>query len=259
MAQRIFQVRLSQKSKSRYSAKDLERLADEETENKGFEIAKYIHSKLRHYLSPSFTLPGGNHPVGAFGFARDNINIRVGKGDVSGSATAGKTVIYIEEGDDTPANRIIREGMEPTKVPIDTLRKWAVQKGMNLQSKRGDPSTTERLHKVSAYTTKSGKEVQGYIRGRNGSRKRADRALYAIQKVLQLYGTDRAPVDNNEGPNWYPLRPKNKGRFDYIQELQISENRTLSRMSMEAGRNVMNTLIENLQSGRKKGWGGRTK
>lgn len=253
MAKRIFQVRLTNSFKK--GAKADGGQIDEITRQYARVIAEYIQGRVRKVLSPRYTLPSGLHPVGASGSASENIRISLEEG-AQGSGSSGRIVYAVYEGDSTPANELIRKGIPKGDVTIGRLRQWAGEKGLTFSKGGKGKEGAVKLKKVSGYTRSDGTKVDSYIRGKGGSRSEADRALYAIRALLIKYGTNREPEGEQEGPNWLPLYPGGQGRFDYIQEITISDQETLKRMGARAGKEVTRLIMERMSSGRKSGWYG---
>lgn len=184
----------------------MKKLGDDLTKKYAYPVAVEVASIFNQMLRP-----GGTQNIGVTGKASKNFYIDYTKGDWPGKGTYN-----VVEGDDTVANKLIREGIKPhVRQDIRVLRLWAATKGIRLQDQDTSEITVKPYLQTITAKYKSGK-VSKYARSRAGKKEQANKALYKMRSALWASGTDRAPADGRQGAAWFPKFPKGKGRFDYV-------------------------------------------
>jgi hypothetical protein len=236
--------------------KEFKEFSNRVTEDRAGVVVSTILERIRKLLAPKSE--GGTQNIGVTGAASRNFVVQLKKPAV------GYVTYEITEGSATPANQIIREGMGPIQVSMNTLRRWAMEKGIELYhplerdpDRRKSDSGVAKIFRFQAgyqRKSKSGKitKVAASYHSRNiregtdkkfTSKQIATGALAAIRNALAKFGTDR------EGANWFDKYPKGQGRFNYIGYAFYQHDTMFERAAGMAGEEVARALVEYLDTG----------
>jgi len=177
--------------------------------------------------------PGHKYRVGASGRSANNLSVTEIRRAV------GTTTWAVEEGDDG-ANAIIRQGIRRgNRVPIKSLRKWVMEKGLNLKNQER-PS-----QKLPRYISQRSRSGNRYVRALKREKAGEERPLFAIKKALWQKGTKR------KGANWFKLFPTGQGRFDYVVWTLRQEGYFFEEMERHTDE-ITSLIAQYILSGRKR-------
>lgn len=271
----VASIRLKDDGFSDLSSSAIARYSDEATRESGHVMADAAMERLRKTLANKNN--GGTMNIGASNRASKNFVMKLVDNGV------GRARFEIEEGNDTIANQMIREGIPPERTPgpsINALRVWAGQKGIELVNPEAyaqvgknirnptpdgyEPGNTVKLGRVRGYkaTSKKGKpyNVPAHYRGRvvkagpgggdTGNIWKA--ALSAIRNALKKRGTER------ESANWWSKYPKGYGHFNYIAHVFDRNPKYWENALDRTGNAAVVAIVDFMTSGKRTRFSQRT-
>jgi hypothetical protein len=230
--------------------------ANELTKAAGSSVVDDALTRLKYLLAPKWS--GGTQDIGASGVASENFEVRLMDRGV------GFVTWQILEGNRTPANQYIREGIPPGyKASKTLLQAWSSLRGITWihpseYKNKNTPvtgvaqiagvrrSTMVKSKKGGMYQRQGG-IYSKYLRKTDPKytpKQIVNAALSALMRVLKKHGTER------ETANWYDKWPSGEGRFDYIVYNFMRNKDYYERSTAKAAGVLAGGVIEYLGSGR---------